>query len=184
VDSRHTRRQLERDARLAAQGSANVLITSECGVAKAGVARYIHEHSDRASKGFAAINCAGVPDRVIEAALFGRVQGSFATVYRDKPGLIESVPGGTMFLDNVDALSMRMQERLLRFLESGEYLRIGGGPVQIQPWLGVRLIASATTDLAARVASGLFLRNLYIRLSVHRLPVPASPAGAPAWRHL
>jgi DNA-binding NtrC family response regulator len=183
VNTRDTLRRVERHALLAARDYANVLLTGRHGADKAGVARFIHENSDRATRGFASIECDGLPDFLIESALFGHVQGSFAGAYRDKPGLVESVPGGTIFLDDVDALSARTQARLLRFLETGEYLRIGGQPVRIQPWLAVRVIASTTVDLAARVAAGLFLNDLYIRLSVHRLPVPAPPAGTPAWRY-
>lgn len=182
VDTRETQRRVERQAHLAARGYANVLITRERGVDPAAVARLIHDHSDRAARGFATLKCQGLPGLVVESALFGHVQGSFSGAYRDKPGLLESVPGGTIFLDDVGALSVRTQGRLLRYLETGEYLRIGGNPVQMQPWLGVRVIASTTGDLQPRVAAGLFLEDLYIRLSVHRLPVPPRLVAAPAWR--
>jgi DNA-binding NtrC family response regulator len=165
-------RRVEREALVAAEVQGNVLITGERGVGKAAVARFIHEHSDRSTRGFATIKCEGLPDLLFESALFGHVQGSFPGAYRDKPGLLESVPGGTIFLDEAGALSVRTQARLLYFLETGEYLRIGGDPVQLEPWLNVRLIASTTGDLQARVAAGLFLDDLYLRLSVHRLAVP------------
>jgi DNA-binding NtrC family response regulator len=182
VDTRETQRRVERQAHLAARGYANVLITSERGVHPAALARLIHDHSDRATRGFATLNCKDIPDLLVESALFGHVQGSFHGAYRDKAGLLESVPGGSIFLDEVDALSVRTQGRLLRYLETGEYLRIGGTPVQMQPWLGVRVIASTTGDLQPRLAAGLFLNDLYIRLSVHRLPVRPRSAGAPVWR--
>lgn len=165
-------RRVERTALLAARGDGNVLITGERGVGKAVLARFIHEHSHRSASGLATIKCGGLPDLLFESALFGHVQGSFPGAYRDKPGLLESVPGGTIFLEDVGALSVRTQVRLLRFLETGEALRIGGTARQIQPWLNVRLIASTTEDLAGRVAAGLFLDDLYIRLGVNRLSVP------------
>ncbi len=130
VGSSDAMRRVEREALLAARGDANVLITGERGVGKAAFARFIHEHSDRSPHGFATINCEGLPDLLFESELFGHVQGSFAGAYRDKPGLLESVPGGTVFLDEVGALSERMQARLLRFLETGEYRRIGGDRIQ------------------------------------------------------
>src|SRR5262245_48422277 len=183
VDTGDMLRRVERTALLAARGSANVLITGERGVGKAGIARFIHENSDRAKRGFATICCDRVSDLLMESALFGHVQGSFPGAYYDKAGLLESVPGGTMWLESIDALSVRTQLRLLRFLETGEYLRIGGRPVEIQPWLTPRLIVSTSIDLAARVPAGLFLKDLYIRLSVNRLWVPEPPAGTPAWSH-
>lgn len=183
VDTRDTLRRVERNALLAAPGHANILISDEHRVGSAGVARFIHENSARAAKGFAVLKCDGVPDLLIESALFGHVRGSFIGANCDKAGLLESVPGGTMCLENVDALSVRTQGRLLRFLETGGYLRIGGHSVEIQPWLTPRLIASTSIDLAARMPKGLFLKDLYIRLSVNRVWVPAPPAGTPAWRH-
>jgi DNA-binding NtrC family response regulator len=182
VDTREAARRVERQAPLAARGYANVLITEERGVDTASVARLIHDLSDRAARGFATLKCEGLPDLLVESALFGHVQGSFAGAYRDKPGLLESVPGGTIFLEEVGALSVRTQGRLLRYLETGEYLRIGGSPVQMQPWLGVRVIASTSGDLQARAAAGLFLDELLLRLSVHRLPVQLHAAVAPVWR--
>ena len=183
VDTRDTLRRVERNALLAAPGHANILISDDHRVGSSGVARFIHENSTRATQGFAVIKCDSVPELLIESALFGHVRGSFIGAHHDKAGLLESVPGGTMCLENVDALSVRTQGRLLRFLETGEYMRIGGRPVEIQPWLTPRLIASTSTDLGARVPKGFFLKDLYIRLSVNRVWVPAPPAGTPAWRH-
>ena len=159
-------RRVEREALLAARGHANVLITGERGVGKSAVARFIHAHSDRSPQGFAMIKCEGLPDLLVESELFGHVRGSFAGAYRDKPGLLESVPGGTVFLDEVGALSARMQARLLRFLATGEYQRIGDDRVRIQARLDVRVMASTTANLPARVADGSFLGALYDRLNV------------------
>jgi len=173
---------MESTALLAAPGNANILITGERGVDKAAVARYIHSHSDRSSRGFATIQCEGLPGLLFESTLFGHVQGSFPGAYRDKPGLLESVPGGTVFLDEVGALSVRTQVRLLHYLETGRSQRIGGHARQIDPWLNVRLIASTSTNLADRVDDGLFLDDLLLRLSVHRLWVPPDAAGTLVWR--
>jgi len=171
-------RRVQREALLAARGDANILITGEPGVGKAVIARFVHESSGRSQHGFAMINFEGLPDVLLESELFGHVQGSFSGAYRDKPGLLSSVPGGTIFLEGVGALSVKMQARLLRFLETGAYLPVGmdrvksqpQSPIQVRP--GVRLIASTTADLRARVADGTFLRGLYDRLSDVGLTVP------------
>jgi len=174
VGSSDAMRRVEREALLAARGNANVLITGERGVGKSAVARFIHERSDRSAHGFAMIKCEGLPDLLVESELFGHVRGSFTGAYRDKPGLLELVPGGTIFLDEVGALSPTIQARLLRFLETGEYRRIGDDRVRIQnpARFDVRFIASTTANLPALVAAGLFLDDLYGRLNVTSLSVP------------
>jgi len=166
--------RVHREALLAARLNANVLICGERGVGKTSVARFIHEHSDRSRLGFATISCDGLPDLLFQSALFGHVNGSFAGAFRDKPGLLESVAGGTVFLDEVGALSSTMQARLLWFLESGDYLPLGSDRARIQSSarIGVRVIASTTADLPARVAAGLFLDDLYHRLTDVRFSVP------------
>jgi DNA-binding NtrC family response regulator len=170
VGSSEAMRRVVRAALFAARGNTNVLISGERGVGKAAIARFIHEHSHRGRNGYRTINCKGLPDLLVESKLFGHIQGSFAGAYSDSPGLLESVLGGTVFLDDVDGLSPRMQTRLLRFLETGEYQRIGGDRVHTE--LHVRVIASTTADLSALAAAGLFLEDLYRQLNVVRLPVP------------
>ena len=165
-------RRVESKALMAARVDKNVLITGERGVGKAVVARFIHEHSERADKGFAVLNCEGLPDLLVESELFGHRQDSFPGAYRDKPGLLASVRGGTVFLDEVGALSPRMQARLLRFLATGESLGMCGDHVQIQGRLSVRLIASTAANLPAHVDAGLFLDDLHRRLSPVSLSVP------------
>jgi DNA-binding NtrC family response regulator len=172
IDSRDAIRRIERDALEAARWQTNVLITGARGAGKALLARFIHDRSDRGTRGFATIKCEGLPDLLFESALFGHVQGSFPGAYRDKPGLLESVPGGTVYLDEVAALSIRAQVRLLRFLETGKSFPIGGNTIQPRPWLNVRVIASTSDDLQARVAAGLFVNDLYLRLNVHHLSMP------------
>jgi DNA-binding NtrC family response regulator len=163
-------RRVEREALAAARREAHVLITGARGVGKAVMARFIHHHSDRATHGFAMVNCEGLPELLAESELFGHVRGSFAGAYGDKPGLLETVPGGTVFLGEVGALSLRMQALLLRFLETGEFRRVGSALVRTA--LDVRLIASTTANLPGRVIAGLFLDDLYARLNAVCLAVP------------
>ena len=163
-------RRVVRAALFAARGSAHVLISGEPGVGKVAIARFIHEHSHRSRLGFRTVNCKDLPEPLIESSLFGHVQGSFAGAYSDKPGSLESVPGGTVVLNDVDALSATLQRRLLRFLETGEYQRIGG--ISVQTELDVRVIASTTADLPALVNAGLFLEDLYRLLNGTGLLVP------------
>lgn len=170
IGSSAAMRRVVREALFAARGNLNVLISGEPGVGKAAIARFIHEHSHRRLHAFRTIDCKGLPDLLVESKLFGHVQGSFAGAYSDKPGLLESVFGGTVLLDNVDGLSMRMQGRLLEFLETGDYQRAGGDRVQTQ--LDVRVIASTTANLPARTAAGYFLDDLYHRLNGVRVSVP------------
>ena len=118
-------RRIDDELRQAARADAKVLITGESGVGKEVVARLIHKHSSRAAKPFVAINCAGVPDSLLESELFGHVRGSFTGAYRDKPGLLEQAHGGTIFMDEVGEMSLRMQALLLRFLDTGEIQRVG-----------------------------------------------------------
>jgi DNA-binding NtrC family response regulator len=163
-------RRVEREALAAARRGAHVLITGGRGVGKAVVARFIHQYSERTTHGFAMVNCEGLPDLLAESELFGHVRGSFTGAYADKPGLLESVPGGTIFLGEVGALSMRMQALLLRFLETAEFRRVGSPLVRTA--LDVRVIASTTANLPGRVVAGLFLDDLYARLNAVGLAVP------------
>jgi transcriptional regulator with GAF, ATPase, and Fis domain len=109
----------------AARSDAKVLITGETGAGKEVIARLIHYRSRRASAPIVTLNCAGLPDSLLESELFGHVRGSFTGVYRDKPGLVELAPNGTLFLDEVGEMSPRMQVVLLRFVESGEFQPVG-----------------------------------------------------------
>jgi transcriptional regulator with GAF, ATPase, and Fis domain len=155
----------------AARSDAKVLITGETGVGKEVVARLIHQRSARSSAHLVTLNCAGLPDSLLESELFGHTRGSFTGAYRDKPGLLETAPNGTVFLDEVGEMSTRMQVVLLRFLESGEIQRIGADRSHTR--VNVRLITATNRDLQAQIASGAFREDLYFRLNVIHIRIPA-----------
>jgi transcriptional regulator with GAF, ATPase, and Fis domain len=116
---------VEREIDIAAGCCTKVLVTGESGVGKELVARLIHERSRRRTTRFVAINCAGLPETLLESELFGHVRGSFTGAYRDKRGWLEMAHGGTIFMDEIGEMSLRMQAMLLRFLETGEIQRVG-----------------------------------------------------------
>ena len=161
---------LEAEIESAARSDAKVLITGETGVGKEVVSRLIHHKSARASAGLVTLNCAGLPDSLLESELFGHVRGSFTGAYRDKPGLLEMAPNGTVFLDEVGEMSMRMQAVLLRFLESGEIQRIGADRAHTR--VNVRLITATNRELRTHIEAGAFREDLYFRLNVIRLCIP------------
>jgi DNA-binding NtrC family response regulator len=163
-------RAIEREIDVAASCSAKVLITGESGVGKELVARLIHEGSARRANKFVAINCAGLPDSLLESELFGHVRGSFTGAYRDKKGWLEAAHGGTIFLDEVGEMSLRMQAMLLRFLETGEIQRVGSE--RPLPRLDVRVIAATHRNLADCVKDRTFREDLYYRLNVVHIEVP------------
>jgi len=153
----------------AAKSEAKVLITGESGVGKEVVARLIHDRSRRAQEPLVTINCAGVSDSLLESELFGHVRGSFTDAYRDKRGWLEQAQGGTIFMDEVGEMSLRMQALLLRFLESGEIQRVGSD--QIRSALNVRVIAATNRDLMTRIAEKRFREDLFYRLNVIHVPI-------------
>src|SRR6185436_15802177 len=108
-----------------AKSDAKVLITGESGVGKELVAEALHSESGRANGPFVAVNCAGLPETLLESELFGYVKGSFTGAFRDKPGKLEVAHGGTVFLDEIGEMTLRMQGLLLRFLETGEMQKVG-----------------------------------------------------------
>jgi transcriptional regulator with GAF, ATPase, and Fis domain len=163
-------RAIEADIDCAARSDAKVLITGETGVGKEVVARIIHQRSLRSAGPLVTVNCAGLPDSLLESELFGHARGSFTGAYRDKPGLLEMAPNGTVFLDEVGEMSMRMQVVLLRFLETGEIQRIGSDRSHTR--VNVRLVTATNRDLSTQIASGAFREDLYFRLNVIRLSVP------------
>ena len=160
------REEIERIAR----SDAKVLITGESGVGKELVARAIHVRSPRAARPFAPVNCAGLPEALLESELFGHVKGSFTGAYRDKPGKLEIAEGGTVFLDEVGEMSLRMQGLLLRFLETGEAQKVGCE--RSAAHLNVRIIAATNRQLKDLIAQGQFREDLFYRLNVIRFRVP------------
>jgi DNA-binding NtrC family response regulator len=160
------RAEIERVAR----SDAKVLVCGESGVGKEIVTRAIHDNGPRSKKTFAVVNCAGLPDTLLESELFGHVKGSFTDAYRDKPGKLESAHMGTVFLDEIGEMSLRMQGLLLRFLETGEVQRIGadGGARNVD----VRVIGATNRNLREMIAQGTFREDLYYRLNVVQITVP------------
>ena len=154
----------------AARSDAKVLITGESGVGKEVVAHLIHADSARGRGPLVTLNCAGVPDSLIESELFGHVRGSFTDAYRDRSGHLELAQRGTIFLDEIGEMSLRMQALLLRFLESGEIQRVGGDgrPARVD----VRVIAATNRDIPQQIGLGAFRMDLYYRINVIHLHVP------------
>jgi transcriptional regulator with GAF, ATPase, and Fis domain len=163
-------RTLEHEIDCAARSDAKVLITGETGVGKEVVSRLIHRHSARASAPLVTLNCAGLPDSLLESELFGHVRGSFTGAFRDKPGLLEMAPNGTVFLDEVGEMSPRMQVVLLRFLETGEIQRVGADRSHTR--VNVRLITATNRNLETEITEGRFREDLFFRLNVIRFAIP------------
>jgi len=158
------------DVETAARSEAKVLITGETGVGKDIVARVLHQQSARRHTPLSAINCAGMPDTLLESELFGHMRGSFTGAFRDKVGLLEAADRGTAFLDEAGEMSQRMQGALLRFLETGEVQRVGSE--RAARVVNVRVIAATNRDLLQQVNAGAFREDLYYRLNVIRIHVP------------
>ncbi|OFV89642.1 MAG: hypothetical protein A3G76_11705 [Acidobacteria bacterium RIFCSPLOWO2_12_FULL_65_11] len=163
-------RDIEQEIVCASRSDAKVLITGESGVGKEIVAQLIHQRSRRAHSPLVTMNCAGVPDSLLESELFGHVRGSFTDAYRDKRGLLDQANGGTVFMDEVGEMSLRMQALLLRFLENGEIQRVGSS--RIASIVDVRVIAATNRNLVARIADKSFREDLYYRLNVIHVAIP------------
>ncbi len=153
-----------------ATGDAKVLITGESGVGKDLIAREIHARSARAGRPCIAVNCAGLTETLLESELFGHVKGSFTGAYRDKPGKLQLAHRGTLFLDEVGEMSLRMQALLLRFLENGEIQAVGAD--HIKSTVDVRVVAATNRNLGDMVANGQFREDLLYRLRVIHIHVP------------
>jgi DNA-binding NtrC family response regulator len=163
-------RQLLDMAERAADSPAKVLITGESGVGKDVVARHIHSRSSRRLGPFVPVNVAGVTETLLESELFGHVKGSFTGAYRDKRGKLQLAHRGTLFLDEVGEMSLRMQALLLRFLENGEVQAVGADESQTR--VDVRVVAATNRNLDELVAAGQFREDLLYRLRVIHLHVP------------
>jgi DNA-binding NtrC family response regulator len=153
-----------------AESDATVLIYGETGTGKELFARAIHYHSPRRNKPFIPVNCAALPDHLFENELFGHVKGAFTDASSSEKGLIAEAEGGTLILDEVDALSPTAQSKLLRFLQNGEYRPLGS-PRSVTA--SVRIIAATNADLFDRVKVKLFREDLFYRLNALSLHVPA-----------
>ncbi|MET0214509.1 MAG: sigma-54 dependent transcriptional regulator [Vicinamibacterales bacterium] len=153
-----------------ARSDAKVLITGESGSGKELVAQAIHTGSSRAERAFVAVNCAGLPETLLESELFGHVRGSFTGAYRDKLGKLELADHGTMFLDEIGEMTLRMQGLLLRFLETGELQKVGADRVAGRA--NVRVVAATNRNLRDMIDQATFREDLFYRLNVIHLTVP------------
>jgi anaerobic nitric oxide reductase transcription regulator len=162
-------RRLMNDIAIVASSDLTVLITGETGVGKELVASEIHALSPRASKPLVSLNCAALPDALVESELFGHVRGAFSGASSDRRGKFELADGGTLFLDEVGELPLAVQAKLLRVLQNGQLQRIGSDS---EHTVDVRLIAATNRDLAEEVRAGRFRADFYHRLSVYPLAVP------------
>lgn len=157
-------------ARQVAPTDISVLITGESGSGKEAFSHIIHHLSARKHGPFIAVNCGAIPEGTIDSELFGHEKGSFTGAHESRKGYFEVVNGGTIFLDEVAELPLGTQARLLRVLESGEYLRVGSSKVQKTD---VRVVAATNVDVYEAVQKGKFREDLYYRLSTVPLKIPA-----------
>jgi len=153
-----------------ARSDAKVLITGESGAGKEVVARAIHASSPRVQMPFVAVNCAGIPETLLESELFGHVKGSFTGAYRDKPGKLEMADNGTIFLDEIGEMTLRMQGLLLRYLETGEIQKVGAE--RVVKATNVRVLAATNRHLPQLISEGQFREDLFYRINVIHIEVP------------
>jgi two-component system, response regulator FlrC len=164
-----TMRELLLLASRVARTEATVLLTGESGTGKEVVARYIHDNSLRARGPFVAINCAAIPDTLLEATLFGHEKGAYTGAQAAQAGKFEQANGGTLLLDEISEMPLGLQAKLLRVLQEREVERVGGKkPVS----LDIRVLATSNRDMVAEVAAGRFREDLYYRLNVFPLHIP------------
>jgi len=156
-------------AEKAARSDSNILLQGETGTGKELFAEFIHESSTRNKKPLVVVNCASLPDQLIESELFGYEKGAFTDAKTSKQGLVEVADGGTLFLDEIGELSLTLQPKLLRFLENGEFRRIGGVSNLSS---NVRVIGATNKDLMKEAEAGNFRRDLLFRLNVITLEIP------------
>ena len=162
--------ELKQEIERIAASDAKVLITGESGVGKELVARSIHGRSPRSHRAFVAINCAGIPETLLESEMFGHVKGSFTGAYRDKAGKLEMAAEGTVLLDEIGEMTLRMQGLLLRFLETGELQKVGADRAVGR--VDVRVMAATNRNLVEMMKQGLFREDLFYRINVIHLEVP------------
>ncbi len=162
--------ELTRLVKLVAPHSARVLIEGETGTGKELVAKALHTLSGRANKAFVVLNCAAIPEALLEAELFGHVRGAFTGAVQNRIGRIEAAHGGTLFLDEIGEMPISLQAKLLRFLENGELQRVGDNETVR---VSVRVVSATHRSLEERVEAGAFRLDLLHRLSVFPIPVPS-----------
>lgn len=157
-------------AKRVAQSEATVLLTGESGTGKEVFARYIHANSARTTGPFVAINCAAIPDNLLEATLFGFEKGAFTGAQTAQPGKFEQAQGGTILLDEISEMPLALQAKMLRVLQEREVERVGGKrPIA----LDIRVVATSNRNIMSEVVAGRFREDLYYRLNVFPLAIPA-----------
>jgi DNA-binding NtrC family response regulator len=161
--------ELARTIRLVAPRTSTVLIEGETGTGKEVVAQAIHRLSQRSAKPFVVLNCAAIPEALLEAELFGHTRGAFTGAVQSRTGRIEAAHGGTLFLDEIGEMPIALQAKMLRFLENGEIQRVGDNETMR---VDVRVIAATHRDLEARATTGEFRLDLYHRLAVFPIDIP------------
>lgn len=162
-------RQMDYASRIA-KSDANVLIKGETGVGKEGMARFVHDQSERIEKPFVAVNCAALPETMVEAILFGHKKGAFTGATGASEGLFRAADGGTLFLDEITELPLMLQAKLLRALQEGEILPVGE---TVAVKVDVRIVAAANRNFEDEVACGRFREDLYWRLNVLPIEIAA-----------
>ena len=159
-----------RRAEQVAASEASVLITGESGTGKEVLARHIHRRSRRAAGPFVALNCAAIPENLLESEMFGHERGAFSGAIARRAGKFEAADGGTLLLDEISEMDVRLQAKLLRVIQEREIDRLGGtAPVRVN----VRILATSNRDLATEMAAGRFRDDLYFRLNVVSLRIPS-----------
>ncbi|MEW6109179.1 MAG: sigma-54 dependent transcriptional regulator [Nitrospirota bacterium] len=162
--------QLREQIRMAASSNSRVLILGESGSGKELVAHLLHENSPRADKPFIEVNCAAIPQELIESEMFGHEKGSFTGAFEKKIGKFELADGGTLFLDEIGDMSLQTQAKVLRVIETQEFQRVGGNKnIKVD----VRILSATNKDLNEEVKKGAFREDLYFRLNVIPLKVPS-----------
>jgi transcriptional regulator with PAS, ATPase and Fis domain len=162
--------ELKAEVARVARSDAKVLITGESGAGKEVVAKAIYSASARRHAPFVPVNCAGIPESLLESELFGHLKGSFTGAHRDRPGKLELARNGTVFLDEIGEMTLRMQSMLLRFLETGELQKVGSERMSVAA--NVRVLAATNRNLRDLITQGQFREDLFYRINVIHIVVP------------